>query len=157
MKVCNKRKTIRRNKWWPWHDSFAEQTGKQKGRESTKESMAMAEESFVQVRERERKNLRRKITVTLKKLKECMDRNGVKAFIRNQSRELEEWLSRGKRRPVRPLLWGHAGHGATGTTNRTYRKDRKGIGGKPKTSGGKKNQLLSYLKDQVEVRKKVRG
>ena len=50
----------------------------------------MAEESFVQVRERERKNLPRKITVTLKKLKECLDRNGVKTFIRNQSRELEE-------------------------------------------------------------------
>ena len=69
---------------------MAEKTGKQKGRVSAQESMANTEESFVQVRERERRNFRRKITVALKKLKDCMDRNGSKTFIRNQRQELEE-------------------------------------------------------------------
>ena len=50
----------------------------------------MTEESFVQVRERERRNFRRKITVALKKLKDFMDRNGSKTFIRNQRQELNE-------------------------------------------------------------------
>ena len=66
------------------------QTGKQKGRESTKASAETTEASFVQIRERERTNLRRKITVTLNKLKDCMGRNSSKSFIRKQSRELEE-------------------------------------------------------------------
>ena len=69
---------------------MAERTGKQKGRESAQESVAMTEESFVQVRERERRIFRRKITNSLKKLKDCMDRNCSKTFIQNQRQELEK-------------------------------------------------------------------
>ena len=69
---------------------MVEQTGMQKGRETIKASTAMTEESFIQVWERERRNLRKKITITLKKLQDCTGRSGSKTFIRNQSRELEE-------------------------------------------------------------------
>ena len=69
---------------------MAERTGKQKGIESAEESVALTQYSFVQVREKERRNFRREITVALKKFKDCMDRNGSKTFIRNQRQELEE-------------------------------------------------------------------
>ena len=57
-------------------------------------STAKIEESYVVSRERERRNLRRKVTVTLKALKENIDRNGSRRFISMCSKELEQLSKR---------------------------------------------------------------
>ena len=57
-------------------------------------STAKIEESDVVSRERERRNLRKKVTVTIKALKENIDRNGSRRFISMYSKELEQLSKR---------------------------------------------------------------
>ena len=65
--------------------------GTEKKEDSTSTTATPGEPNFAQVRKRERRNLIRKITSTIKSLKNAVEVSGSKTYIRMQSEQLQAW------------------------------------------------------------------